>query len=166
MCQQLIQGTPADAAEVFAIIEAVKALGIASWDEEYPSLAIVQEDAMRGELYLLRQENGSLSGCITLTADEECLQELAVPGAGWSPAARPVEACRLCVAPSLQGRGIGGATMRLALEHAKGAGFDALRLLAAENNLSANRLYQRLGFRRGGRVFLYDEYFWCYEMAL
>jgi ribosomal protein S18 acetylase RimI-like enzyme len=63
------------------------------------------------------------------------------------------EACELVsmwIAPSHRQRGVGRAIVERAIAHAREIGCDELRLLVAEDNPEAERLYARCGFVRTG----------------
>ncbi|HEX2543238.1 MAG TPA: GNAT family protein [Ramlibacter sp.] len=57
----------------------------------------------------------------------------------------------ICLAPQAQGRGLGTAAVRLALEHARSeAGLRKINLRVRSDNARAIRCYERLGFVRCG----------------
>jgi RimJ/RimL family protein N-acetyltransferase len=63
------------------------------------------------------------------------------------------EACELVsmwIAPSHRKRGVGQQILERALAHAREIGCDEMRLLVAEDNPAAERLYARCGFTRTG----------------
>jgi ribosomal protein S18 acetylase RimI-like enzyme len=62
----------------------------------------------------------------------------------------------LYVVPELRGRGIGGALLEAAIEHARERGADFMDLGTSEDDVAARGLYEKLGFtnreRPGGPV--------------
>jgi len=54
------------------------------------------------------------------------------------------------VHPRARGEGVGDSLMLASVESAKGAGYDELLLWVTENNVHAERLYERHGFQRTG----------------
>ena len=170
----LERARPSDVDEVYANICAVREAGIGVWDEYYPDLEIVKDDAERGWLYVAR-ENGTAGGIasgiatgriiasiVISDSENEDAEELEGCDIEWQ-GEKPSFLSRLCVAPGLQGRGIGTEMMRLALGVAWGLGYDSVRLLAAEDNPTAVGIYERLSFRRCGEVDMFDEHFIVFE---
>jgi ribosomal protein S18 acetylase RimI-like enzyme len=56
--------------------------------------------------------------------------------------------------------------MRNIREYAKEKGFEATHHLAAKVNEAANRLYERMGYRKVGLIHVYDTDFNAYEKLL
>jgi ribosomal protein S18 acetylase RimI-like enzyme len=60
------------------------------------------------------------------------------------------ELVSMWIAPSHRRRGVGRLIVERAIAHARAIGCDELRLLVAEDNPEAERLYERCGFTRTG----------------
>ncbi len=134
--------------------------GSSNWDDEYPSAGMLQEDLLKGRLFVLEEE-GQIVAAITMEDGEEA-ETGALP---WTMA-RSCLLMRLCVSPLRQGQGLGERMMRLISEEAKVRGFEASRHLAATENLAANRLYKRMGYSRLGTCTLFGTEFVAYERIL
>ena len=73
---------------------------------------------------------------------------------------------RLCVNPELQGRGLARQAMARMEKNALDKGFDSVRLDVFSQNLHAQRLYEKLGYRRTGEVRFRKGIFHLLEKAL
>ncbi len=158
------KATAADAETIFTLYQTAavsgRENGSSDWDDSYPTREILKEDLNQERLYVL-WENGELLAAISLMESDDLDEE----PLGWTE----VKSCvpvRLCVSPTRQCQGIGGRMMTLLTETVKRKGYAAIRLLAAKENLAANRLYERMGFCRMGEVHLYDTDFYAYERLL
>jgi len=128
--------------------EQMRAGGSDQWNDYYPRLEIVQEDANAGSLYLLR--NGRVyAGAI-------CLNEAQSPEYAkvtWRyTEGRVLVIHRLCVRPERQGNGAAWKLMDFAEAFALREGYGAIRLDTYTGNLRALALYERRGYERVGQV--------------
>ena len=73
---------------------------------------------------------------------------------------------RLCVNPQLQGRDLARQAMARMEKTALEQGFDSVRLDVFSQNLHAQRLYERLGYRRTGEVRFRKGIFYLMEKKL
>lgn len=104
-------------------------------------------DRARTCTILVADLDGELAGCLTLVPG---------PESPYAETERPGEAGirMLGVDPRRQGRGVGRALMRAAIERARAAGARRLTLVVRADNPPAHALYRGLGFRRApGRDF-------------
>lgn len=159
--EQFRLGRPEEADGIFAMYRAAavrgRENGSSAWDDDYPDLRTLQEDLAQGRLLVL-EEGGAILACVSLLESEEPETE----GLSWTPA-RACFPARLCVDPDRQGEGLGERVMRHLADHARAEGLGSIRLLAAVANPAANRLYERLGYRRTGLITLYGLEFSGYE---
>ncbi len=99
--------------------------------------------------FLVAEDDGAVVGVTSgMTAREEDGSGPEIPGL-----------CHLgmvFVDPQLWGRGIGGALLGAALQHARDTGSSAIQLWTHEDNTRAHRLYRRHGFIPTGRQILDD----------
>lgn len=96
--------------------------------------------AASGEVLLAVESDGRIIGSASVLRALTPYARVARPG--------EAEMRLLAVDPDAQGRGVGAALMRAALETALGWGAEALVLDTGRENLAAQRLYERLGFER------------------
>lgn len=153
-----------DADAIFALYQramlAGRQNGSSNWDEDYPTREFLAEDLALKRLFVLRDGETLVAAVSLLETDDLDAEPL-----GW----RELRSCvpvRLCVAPEQQGRHIGELLMRHLTDYAKSQGYESMRLLAAVENLAANRLYTRMGFSCLGAVALYGTDFKAYELVL
>ena len=159
------QASPADIDAVMENIRDVREAGLTDWDEVYPAREHIGEDVENGALYLLRAPQGDIVASIAAYFDDAEF-ERDTASAGFAKAAHSYSLFRLCVRADLQGRGLGFQLVSHVIERAKSLGCDFIRLLASEGNIPANRLYEKLGFRKLGKVRLYEWDFLAYEKQL
>jgi len=63
-----------------------------------------------------------------------------------------VELVSMWVRPDARGAGVGGRLIEAVVDWARGAGFGEVRLWVVDGNTRAERVYERLGFKRTGIV--------------
>ncbi len=148
------RAAPEDAGKVLEIIDLCKrqmqAAGSDQWNDFYPNLEIVQEDANAGNLYTLQLGDGEpLAGAI-------CLNEAQSPEyskVAWRyQSARVLVIHRLCVRPDFQKNGAARMLMDFAEAFALRHGYDAVRLDTYTGNPRAVKLYLQRGYERAGQV--------------
>lgn len=102
------------------------------------------------------------TGCGTLVPDCSVLEERATEGPAavrglvgavltTRLAARTGHLAQVAVDPASQGRGIGDRMVRSALARLRAHDFTQASLLVADDNVTAGRMYARLGFEEAGR---------------
>ena len=158
--RRLEQAQQKDADEVFALYRRTVESGTSAWDDEYPGMQEIQFDLSEGGLYILR-EKGKIIAAVSIV-DHDDLDEEPMD---WSEG-KSCALARLCVEPQIQGQGIGKKMVESAMRLAKSLGYEWIRLLVDEKNGTAERLYQRLGFRKTGETDLYGSRFRAYECRI
>lgn len=129
------------------VVAEMRREGISQWDERYPTPAIIEEDIRQGLLYC-RDCGGAPGGAFTLnTAEDPEYETLA-----WGSPGPYLVVHRLCVDPSLRGRGIARELMAFAETEARRKEFSSIRLDTFEGNPGALSFYNALGYRRLGTV--------------
>lgn len=159
---------PKDTADVMQLIalciEHMRANGIYQWDEIYPDLHAVEEDAQTQSLFVIRQEGLCLAAVsLNDVQPDEYRTVKWRCGNG-----RALVVHRLCVHPERQGRGIGRELMGFAEYFAYSRGFSSIRLDAYSGNPQALALYERRGYQRGGQLYFprRELPFDCFEKVL
>jgi ribosomal protein S18 acetylase RimI-like enzyme len=121
------------------VVEAYRTLGDVG-DEFYESeLRDVGGRMQTGEV-LVAEAEGRVVGCVTLSIGQTALSEVEDPEAATIR--------MLGVSATARGRGIGEALVRRCIEEARVRGCERVRLDTRTSMSSAQRLYERLGFRR------------------
>ena len=136
--------------------------GIDQWDEYYPDREILTEDAESGDM-TLGLLDGELACAYVVNREYEPEYEL---GAWEHTEGDFCVLHRLCVNPQLQGRGLARQAMARMEKNARDQGFDSVRLDVFSQNLHAQRLYERLGYRRTGEVRFRKGIFYLMEKKL
>ena len=136
--------------------------GIDQWDEYYPDREILTEDVESGDMTL-----GLLDGepACAWVVNREYEPEY-VSGAWEHTGGDFCVLHRLCVNPELQGRGLARQAMAHMEKNALDKGFDSVRLDVFSQNLHAQRLYERLGYKRTGEVRFRKGIFYLMEKGL
>ena len=136
--------------------------GIDQWDEYYPDREILAEDVESGDM-TLGLLDGQLACAYVVNREYDPEYEL---GAWEHTEGDFCVLHRLCVNPQLQGRGLARQAMARMEKNARDQGFDSVRLDVFSQNLHAQRLYERLGYRRTGEVRFRKGIFYLMEKKL
>lgn len=134
-----------------------------TWDDEYPRLEFCLSDIENGELFALCDESGSILGAVTLKDTEEELDPLPFRINGKLGNA---EISRAAVSPDFACHGIAGVMLGECEKEAAARGYSCVRLLAAEKNIPARRVYMRAGYTEAGGCDIYGNPYVAYEKAV
>lgn len=116
----------------------------------YPTAAVAEAAAARGELYVLEADGEILGAGILNRTQVDCYA-----GAPWAYDARDDEVCvlhTLVVSPRAAGKGCGTRFMRWYEDYARAQGCTELRIDTNARNTRARSLYAHLGYREVGVV--------------
>ena len=136
--------------------------GIDQWDEYYPDREIFAEDVESGDM-TLGFLDGKLACAYVVNREYDPEYEL---GAWDHTEGDFCVLHRLCVNPEMQGRGLARQAMARMEKNARDQGFDSVRLDVFSQNLHAQRLYDRLGYKRTGEVRFRKGIFYLMEKGL
>lgn len=143
-------------------IELMRFQGIDQWDDVYPNEAVLEQDIVNQELYVLEEEDG-LAASIVLNEDQEPQYRYV----DWQYHTGKIGVIhRLCVDAGHQGRGCAKQMAKMAEQHFRKRECSAVRLDAFPKNQPAIRLYQSLGYEFCGRILLRKGVFHCFEKSL
>ena len=151
---ELIRATEQELDELLAFYQHVAdnmgKSGLQQWRwGVYPSEEIIREDVLRGDLYYMRSDGALVAAVVFMNGQEPEYDSLT-----WSCGLRPGIFHRLGVHPSMQGAGMGGLVLDDVLQLLRRSGCDCVRCDTSEQNEHAIRLYEKLGFRRCGKIHL------------
>lgn len=150
-----------DAEAIFALYHSLVDMPYGTWNEEYPSRELVEEDLREAEVFVMRCGGRIVSAIVNENTHE--FDDMAE----WYPdAARWAQFGRLGVAKDMQGRSIARRMLAYAMEQAKAEGCDAVRFLVGAGNIPAQRSYAKLGFEVCGQAEAWGEHWLCYEKRL
>jgi len=149
---ELIRATENDMEELISfyrhVADNIRETGLQRWHwGRYPNEEILRDDLEQGNLYCLREDGMIMAAVALMTGQEPEYENL-----HWTCGLRPGMFHRLAVHPSMQGGGLGGIVVDDALQILRRAGCDCVRCDTSERNTNAIRLYEKLGFRRCGRI--------------
>lgn len=137
------QAVAADASTVHQMLleasEWVDTLGVVMWDDGELEFAAVQRDVAEGQVYIA-DVDGTPAGAIRFQTQDL----LFWPDIPQEPSAF---VHRLVVRRAFKGRGVSGALLQWAVEHARSLGKAWLRLDCDDNRPKLKMLYERFGFR-------------------
>lgn len=136
--------------------------GVDQWDERYPDREILAEDAESGDM-TLGLLDGALACAYVVNREFDPEYEL---GAWEQTEGDFCVLHRLCVHPRMQGRGLARQAMARMEAEARAKGFDSVRLDVFSKNPHAQRLYEKLGYKRTGEVRFRKGIFYLMEKGL
>jgi ribosomal protein S18 acetylase RimI-like enzyme len=137
---------------------------IFQWTDSYPNLEIIIKDIDNKELYELYKED-DLIGVICFNTRQEP-EYLTIDWLDKNENFLVVH--RLAINPSFQNQGFAKELMIFAEDYALNKGFTSIRLDAYSGNEKALRLYERLNYKKRGKINFpeRDLPFYCYERIL
>lgn len=152
--------------DAFSIIESVIAKmnneQIFQWDEQYPTLEIIEKDIAGGHSFGFFHLN-ELRGYIVL--NEEYSPEY--DSLEWNDKnGTSLIVHRLSIKANCQGQGIAKQLMIFAKEYAKDNSYSSIKLDAFLHNKAALHLYEKLGYINIGTVTFRKGEFNCYEKII
>jgi ribosomal protein S18 acetylase RimI-like enzyme len=141
-----------DADSVWVLLDscrsALREQDIAQWDAVYPTADTVRADIAAARLFVFTAADRCV-GAITLDANPDA----AYASVPWNFADPALIVHRLCIAPGMQGKGLGHRLMEFAEQHAASEGYRSIRLDAYSANPSAVALYRRREYRQVAELF-------------
>ncbi len=158
--------TAKDRLAIKALYESVIGTPNCIWSLEYPTIDFIDHDIAAGMLYCLCDEDGNIIACAS-GVDDDLHTDDDENQYGWTDVDGSVcEIARVCVRGDLHGQGLSRLIMDYVMEELTLKGYAVLRLLVAQFNPVAQRLYQRCGFTPCGAAHLYDCEWFSYEKIL
>lgn len=130
------------------------------WNQEYPGMSEITHDTETGNLFVL-EKDGRVIGAISVVPENE-LDDLLC----WNHKEDANEIARVVIHPDDQGKGYSGIMLENTLEELTSRGCRAVHLSVADENIPAQKTYQRLGFVMSGESDMYGHHFFLYEKAL
>ncbi len=138
--------------------------GIFQWTNNYPTLAIVENDIDEGNLYCAILENQCV-GIINISEE----QEPEYDRIAWkNNNGKILVIHRLAVDPLFQGKGIAKKLMDFAEQFGIRNNYPSVRLDAFSENKRVLEFYETRGYKKRGEVYFAGRQspFFCYEMDL
>lgn len=133
-----------------------------TWNDNYPTDREIMDDRKRHSLFVLKDQENELIGCISIDNDPEVLKLSC-----WSEHLAPrAELARLAVAGSYQNRGIAPLLIQNAMKEAKNRGYQSTCYLVSKHHERALRSYRKMHYNKAGETDLFGQEWWCYEKEL
>lgn len=151
-----------DADEIYALYRSLIDMPYGTWNEEYPSRELVEEDLAQSEVFVMRDGQGRI---VAAMVNEES-DEFDALAPWYTDVGHWAQFGRLGVAKDMQGHGIARRMLAHAMECVKEEGCDAVRFLVGAHNTPAQCSYSKLGFEICGEADAWDEHWLCYEKRL
>lgn len=161
---RIMRANMQDVEAIYALYHSLIDLPYSTWDEEYPTREIVEEDVKKHTVLLMRNGQDEIVSAIALWKEFE----FADAAAWYSDVTRWAMLSRLGVHRDYQGRGIAKRMLTAAMDAAKAEGCEAVQFLVAKSNPIAQRAYASLGFDICGEAELWEpgEVWLCYQKRL
>ena len=139
----------------------IKTTATWDWSDQYPSRELVKDDIESQSLVCLK--------------DEDKIIAVAYIGERYNPDPvkiwklnlhKPARWSRICVHPDYQGKGMGKIFVKNIIKDLKNKGYDGIRIIVAQENIAALKLYNHFHFINQGEYFDHDIKWFCYELKL
>lgn len=157
----LTQATTADLDRLEALYRDSLGLPGCTWTEDYPTREDAAADIARGDLWVLRDEQGRVIAGLSLEEDE--VRPFDFCPDKTSPS---TELSRVVVAREHQGRGLALLMLGELADILRDRGIRVLRLLVSRGNKPAMATYMRAGFVPLGECDLYGVHWLACEKRL
>jgi len=147
-----------------AVIMDMHIQGLKQWNwGEYPSESILEEDAARGMLYQIAQDDRIIGAFALVPEQEKQYSHLS-----WHFGVKPATLHRLVIAPEFFGRGLARHALVFAKEEALRLGYDSLRLDTSSENRRALKLFRSTMDRESGIIYFSrpNIAYHCFEASL
>lgn len=158
--EKLKAATREDLPQILKLYRSVVGAKGCTWDAFYPNEDTLFEDFEAGQLFVLWKDEQML-GAGSIVPENE-LDDLEY----WAFPEKARELARIVIAPEHQGRGYGSLLVQKLCDRLAQTGCKAVHLLVAQENTSAQRMYQKIGFQGKGTCHRYDIDFFAYEKEL
>ena len=138
---------------------------IFQWNEEYPSIEIIEKDIQLKQMYLLKSDE-KIIGTIVLSP----LKDVEYDAIHWKNSDhKAVYIHRLAVDPQQQKKGYAQQLMDFAENHAATQQYDSIRLDTFSQNKRNQQFYSKRGYLQMGDIYLPAQSkfpFYCFEKLI
>jgi len=144
-------------------VEDMDARKVYQWDDVYPNNEIILNDIHNNNIYVQVNEVGIIQGIIVLNEQ----QDMTYNSIEWKyNLGRQLIIHRLCIHPNHQRKGIAKMLIKFSEDFASEQKYESIRLDAFIPNITACRMYEKLGYVKRGVITLRKGDFYCYEKGL
>lgn len=153
-----------DVQEIYALYRSLIDMPDGTWDEEYPSMEIVEHDLEHQRVLVMRDAESSIVAAIAISDEDEDFEGADIH---WYPdVTRFIALSRLGVDKRFQGKGIAKKMLIAAMDLCRQRGYEAVRFLVSKSNPAPQRAYAKLNFDVCGEIDLYEHRWLCYQKRL
>ncbi len=136
--------------------------GIYQWDDNYPTIAMLEHDVMKGDTRLVYNDNQ----CVAFYTSNSVCEDDVHGHINWlNPNESWVFFHRLCVDPKFQDKGIGTRIVKNFIE-LNMEQFDSIRIDVFSTNAKALHIYEQLGFTNLGVAYCERGAFYVLEKMI
>lgn len=147
--------------EIKKLYEDIKQNTYTLWDNGYPSDELISYDIERGGLWGVFDESDTLIAISFAGERNEDGEE----GYTWNEdLKRRGTFARIGVSPKHQHKGVATKLVAFILDELKRQGFDGVRIMVGVNNINAQKLYNKFGFKNAGNANRYGHDYYLYEL--
>ena len=130
------------------------------WNDEYPTMNEINEDFKTSNLFVY-VDNDTIVGAISIVPINEMDDFLE-----WEIKDNVCEIARIVIKRLYQGQGLAEKMVKEIFKHCSNRGYTAIHLSCQCDNIPANKTYQKLGFKKVGKKFMYDNNYYLLEKSL
>lgn len=129
------------------------------WNDQYPSKEMVRDDIESKNLVSLKDKDNIIA--VSFIGDRYNPD----PVKNWKlDLQKPARWARICVHPDYQGKGIGRIFTENIINDLKIKGYDGIRIIVAQENIAALKLYNHFNFINQGEYIDNNIKWFCYEL--
>ncbi|MBC3516353.1 GNAT family N-acetyltransferase [Neobittarella massiliensis] len=132
----------------------MKTAGIDQWQNGYPDRPTIEGDIATGIGYVAEDEDGSVVATVAVTFDGELSYRQIEDGAWLTDGAAYATVHRIAVRANCKGRGVSSYILAQVEAMCRQRQVGSIRVDTHRDNRSMQRLLQKNGFSRCGRIFL------------
>ena len=149
--------------ELLALYNSMIGLPGCTWSEDYPNAEIILWDIENKQSHCLLGENGEIIAVASVCVyDDGGLNDVDC----YTSVEKWAEFVRVAVNREYQNKGFAKILLNEIIKILKEKGFDSVRLLVSDGNITAKALYEKLGFKWCGEAYLHEHDWLCYELIL
>lgn len=154
MCISFRKAEPKDFDEIVVLYNLVIKTTYTTWDENYPSKTMLEEDIANGNLFVIISE-GKVVGAASVNTCKAVEDKCKVGSFA-----------RICTSPKCQGKGYGTKFVKFLEDYFLDAGCNKIILRVSTKNAAAIKMYTRCGFQNVGTDFAFNLDWFVFEKTL
>lgn len=157
---KLVHAQESDKTNINDLYLSVRNTQFCVWNEFYPTMEEIDNDVKANTLYIIK-ENDIIISAVSVNPFNE-MDEIS----HFTKTSNPCEIARVVVNKEYQSKKIGEFMINEVIKDLKRKKCDSIRLAVEINHIPAIRLYEKCGFSRVGEHYMYEHYYYLYELLL